>query len=193
MTLPAGPVRLDVVTRLGVAKEVGADALLGRVVRLELGAPVGGTANAEGSGLAGHVVSVTGGRDGIQTNGVGLAVLLALARGDDSPGLSLPVGHVTIMVHNDVASLSGSLGADDALGRDNLGGEGSLVLEDVDGDGRLIIVRFSLEEVLLSGQGGAKRRLGGGREGRSGGNAGREAEGKFNHFDGGKTMLWAAN
>ena len=112
---------------------------------------------------------------------MGLAILLALARGDDSPGLSLPVGHVTIVVHDDVASLSGSLGADDTLGRDNLGGEGSLVLEDVDGDCRLIIVRFSLEEVLLSGQGGAKRRLGGGREGRSGGNAGREAESELDH------------
>merc|ERR1719313_2237527 len=39
--LPTGPV-IDLVPGLGVAEEVGADALLGRVVRLQLGAPVGG-------------------------------------------------------------------------------------------------------------------------------------------------------
>jgi len=124
---------------------------------------------------------------------VGLAVLLTLTRGDNSPGLPFPEGHITIMVHNDVASLSSGLGTNDALGRHNFGGKGSLVLEGVDGDGRLIEVRVSLEEVLLGRQAGSKRRLSGGRERRRGGNADGEAEGKFNHFDGGKTMLWAAN
>ncbi len=71
----------DLVSRLGVAEEVGADSLLGGVLGLELGAPVGGAADAEGAGLAGHVVAVAGAGDGVEADGVGLAVLLARAGG----------------------------------------------------------------------------------------------------------------
>lgn len=67
--------QLDLVTRLGVAEVVGAHALLGGVVGLELRAPVGGAAHAEGGGLAGLVVTcdarekVSGSRErGAKTN-----------------------------------------------------------------------------------------------------------------------------
>jgi len=50
-------------TRLGVTEEVGADALLGRVLGLELGAPVRGPTDTKGGGLALHVVAVAGGGD----------------------------------------------------------------------------------------------------------------------------------
>jgi len=133
---------------LGVAQEVRADSLLGWVIGLELGAPVSGTTNAKGSGLSGHVVSVTRGGDRVKTDGVGLSVLLVDSRGDDTPRLSLPVREVTIVIDNDVASLSSSLGSDNALGRDNLSGERSLILPDIHGNGGLVIVRLGLEEVL---------------------------------------------
>jgi len=55
--LAGGASELELIAGLGVAKEVGADALLGGVVGLELGAPVSGAANAEGGGLA--VLEVT--------------------------------------------------------------------------------------------------------------------------------------
>merc|ERR1719324_1288142 len=53
----------DLVPGLGVAEEVGADALLGRVVRLQLGAPVGGPAHAQGGRLPVELVAVAGGGD----------------------------------------------------------------------------------------------------------------------------------
>ena len=46
------------VAGLSVTEEVGADTLLGRVVSTKLRAPVGGPADAEGAGVAGHVVTV---------------------------------------------------------------------------------------------------------------------------------------
>jgi hypothetical protein len=66
-----------------------------------------------------------------------LAVLFADTRGDDTPTLALPVRKVTIVVDDDVASLTGGLGADDLLAGHNLSGEGGLVL-DVDRQ-RLVI------------------------------------------------------
>lgn len=56
----------DLVAWLGIAKEVGAEALLCGVIGLQLWAPVLGTANAQGCGLAVEGVSVATGRDGIQ-------------------------------------------------------------------------------------------------------------------------------
>ena len=145
------------VSRGGVANEVRADSLLGGIVGLELGAPVRGATDAERSGLAGHVISVPRGGDGVESDGVGLSVLLAVARGDDAPRLSLDVWEVTLVVDDDVASLTGGLRADDALGGDDLSGEGRLVLVGVDLHGRVVIVRGVLKEVLLQVQGGSER------------------------------------
>mmetsp|Transcript_8162 Transcript_8162/g.18080 ORF Transcript_8162/g.18080 Transcript_8162/m.18080 type:complete len:391 (-) Transcript_8162:65-1237(-) len=149
----------EFVTGGGVAQEVGADSLLGWVVGLEFWAPVGGTTNAKGSGLSGHVVSVTGGGDGVKTNRVGLSVLFSGTRGDDTPRLSLPVREVTFMIDDDVASFSGGGRSNNALGGDNLSGVRGLVLVDVHGDGGLVIVWLGLEEIL-SGNLGAEGRLG---------------------------------
>jgi hypothetical protein len=136
-------------TGLGVTQEVGADTLLGRIVGLELGAPVGSPSDAERSSLSGHVVSVPRGGDGVKTDRVGLSVLLAGAGGNDSPGLSLPVGEVTVVIDDDVACFSGGLGSDNAFGGDDLSGEGGLVFVSVGFDGVLGVVGFGLEEVLL--------------------------------------------
>jgi len=46
---------------------------------------------------------------------VGLSILLAVAWGDDTPGLTLNVREVTLVVDDDVASLTGGLWAHDAL------------------------------------------------------------------------------
>jgi len=139
---------LDIITGLSVAQEVRADSLLGGIIGLELGAPVSGTTNAERSGLSGHVVSVTRGGDGVKTNGVGLSVLLSVSRGDDTPGLTFPVREISIVIDDDVAGLSSGLGSDNALGGDNLSGEGSLVLVDVHRNSGLVIVRLGLKEIL---------------------------------------------
>lgn len=79
---------------------------------------------------------------------MGFSVLLAVSRGEDTPGLSLPVGEVTLVVDDDVTGFSSGLGSDDALGADDLSGEGGLVLEDVHRNRGLVPVRLSLEEIL---------------------------------------------
>mmetsp|Transcript_13722 Transcript_13722/g.41783 ORF Transcript_13722/g.41783 Transcript_13722/m.41783 type:complete len:206 (-) Transcript_13722:208-825(-) len=126
--------QLHLVTRLRVAEVVGADALLGRVLGLELRAPVGGATHAEGGGGAGHVVTVARRRDRVEADGVGLAVLRVDARGNNTVGLALPVGHLALMRDHDVARLTSGLRADDTLHRDDLAGEGCLVLVRVDRD-----------------------------------------------------------
>ncbi len=60
------------------------------------------------------------------------------------------------MVDDDVAGLAGGFGAHDALGGDDLAGEGGLVLVHVDGDGGLVVVRLGFQEVLLHGEGGSE-------------------------------------
>jgi hypothetical protein len=52
------------------------------------------------------------------------------------------------VVDDDVASLSSSLGSDNALGGDNLSGERGLDLPDIHRNGGLVIVRLGLEEIL---------------------------------------------
>ena len=153
--LTCGSGHHDITSGGGVAKEVRADALLGRIVGLEFGAPVRGATDAETAGLARHIIAVTRGGDGVQTDGVGLAVLLAGARGDDTPGLALDVGEVTVVVHNDVARLASGLGPDNTLGRHDLSGEGGLVFVGVDLDLRVVVVRGVLKEVLLQVEGGS--------------------------------------
>lgn len=137
-----------------VAEEVGADSLLGGILGLEFGTPVGGAADAETSRLSGHVIAVAGGGDGVEAHGVGLAVLLAHAGGDDAPGLSLDVGEISVVVDDDVAGLSGGLGSDDALGGDDLSGEGGLVFVGVDLEFGNVVVGGEFEEVLLQAEGG---------------------------------------
>jgi len=154
--LTSGSGHNDLITGLGVTQEVGADSLLGGVIGLELGAPVGGTTDTEGSGLSGHIITVTGGGDGVKTDGVGLSVLLTDTWGDDSPRLSLDVGEVTVVVDDDVACLSGGLGSDDALGGDDLSGEGGLVLVGVDLDLGVVVVGGVFKEVLLQVEGSSE-------------------------------------
>ena len=69
---------MTLVAGLGVAQEVGADALLGGVVRLELGAPVGGAAHAERGGGAGHVVAVARRGDRVEADACWACPLLGL-------------------------------------------------------------------------------------------------------------------
>jgi len=143
---------VDLISGLGITQEVRADSLLGWVISLQLRAPIGGTTDTERSSLSGHVISVTGRGDGVETDRVGLSVLLTDTWGDNSPGLSLPVGEVTVVVDDDVASFSSSLGSDNALGRDNLSGEGSLVLVNIYRNSGLVPVRLGFKEILLGGK-----------------------------------------
>ena len=91
---------------------------------------------------------------------MGLSILLTNTWGDNTPGLSLDVGEVTIVVDDDVASLSGSLRSNNALGGDNLSGERRLVLVGVHRDGGLVIVRLGLEEILSGDLGAAQFKFG---------------------------------
>jgi hypothetical protein len=49
---------------------------LGWVIGFHLIIPIGGTTDTESGGLALHVITVTGGGDGVQTIGIRLAILL---------------------------------------------------------------------------------------------------------------------
>jgi len=80
---------------------------------------------------------------------VWLAILLAGAWRDDTPGLSLPVWEIALVVNDNVTSLTSSLWSDDALSGNNLSDERSLVLVYIDRNLRLIPERASLQEVLL--------------------------------------------
>ena len=134
--------------------------LLRRVKVLQLRAPVLCALHAERGGGAGHVVAVARRGDRVEADGVRLAILRVGARGNDAVRLALPVGHLALVVHDDVARLASGRRADDALDRDDLGGEGRLVLVGVDRDGRLVPVRVSLEEGLRARRLGDRRREG---------------------------------
>merc|ERR1719310_810387 len=147
---------LDLLAGRGVAQKVRADALLRRVLLAHVGVPVSRAADTQRRRLAGHVVAVARRRDGVEAHRVRLAVLRVRARRDDAVGLALPVGHVALVVEDDVARLARGLGADDALARHDLRRVGALVLEGVHGHRGLVPVGRGLEEVLLL----AGRRLG---------------------------------
>mmetsp|Transcript_17539 Transcript_17539/g.31714 ORF Transcript_17539/g.31714 Transcript_17539/m.31714 type:complete len:344 (-) Transcript_17539:96-1127(-) len=172
--LTSGSSHVHLGTWIGIAQKVGADSLLGGIVRLHLLVPVGGATDAEGSGGSGHVVSVAGGGDGVEADGVGLSVLLAGARGDDTPGLALDVGEVAVVVDDDVAGFAGGLGADDALVGDDLAGEGGLVFEGVDLHGGVVMVGRILQKVLLEAKRRSELGSGLGNERRSAGKGGGE-------------------
>jgi len=114
-----------------------ADALLSWVIGLELRAPVCRAPHAQRRCLAGHVVTVAGGRDGIQTDRVGLSVLLSDSGGEHSKGLALPVRHLLGVVDYDVAGFAGRVGSDDPLRRHDLADVRVGVLECVNGNFRL--------------------------------------------------------
>mmetsp|Transcript_9288 Transcript_9288/g.14662 ORF Transcript_9288/g.14662 Transcript_9288/m.14662 type:complete len:383 (-) Transcript_9288:62-1210(-) len=138
-------------TGLGIAEVVGADSLLGRVLTSKLRVPVSGTTNAEGHGLAIELITITGGCDGVEADTVGLVALGVNSGGNDTSRLSLPVRHLACMVNDNVAGLTGGLRTDNALNRNHLSGERSLVLVGVDGDTRLVVVWGGLEEIKTSG------------------------------------------
>jgi hypothetical protein len=150
---------LDFITRLGVAKEVGADTLLGWVVSLELRAPVGSTTDTQGSSLSGHVITISGGGNGIKTDRVWLSILFTDTRRNDTPRLSLPVWEVTTMVNDDMASLTSGLRSYNSLGGNNLSSERGLVLVNIDRNSRLIIVWLCLKEVFCGKLGAINGRL----------------------------------
>jgi hypothetical protein len=107
---------LDLSSWRSVAKKVGADTLLLGIVGLEFGAPVRGTTDTERTSLTRHVVTVTRRGNGVQTDRVWLSVLFTDTWGNDTPGLTLPVWEVTIVVDDNVACLTSGLGSDNALG-----------------------------------------------------------------------------
>ena len=85
------------------------------------------------------------------------------------------------MVNDNVTSLASGLGSDNALGGNDLTGEGCLVLVDIDGDSGLIPVGIGLEEVLLGGKRGTESGLCGWGKCSRGSDAGGEAESKLHH------------
>mmetsp|Transcript_14041 Transcript_14041/g.20423 ORF Transcript_14041/g.20423 Transcript_14041/m.20423 type:complete len:349 (-) Transcript_14041:121-1167(-) len=173
--LSGGSGHLYLISGGSITQEVGADSLLGGIVSLELWAPVIGTTDAKRSGLSSHIISVTRRSDGVKTDIVGLSVLLTVTRGHYSPGLSLPVREVTVVIDDDVASLSGGLGSNNTLGGNNLSGERGLVLVNIYRNSGLIKVRLCLEEIL-GGDLGAESWLCLGGKGGSRGNYGGESE-----------------
>ena len=79
-----------------------------------------------------------------------LSVLFTVTGWNDTPGLPLPVRKVTLVVDDNMASFTGSLGADNALGRNNLSRKRRLVLVDIDGNRLLVPIRLGFQKVLLS-------------------------------------------
>jgi hypothetical protein len=86
------------------------------------------------------------------------SLLFVFTRRNYTPGLSLPIREVSLMVNDDVACLASGLWSNNSLGGDNLSSEGSLVLPNIDRNSGLIIVWLSLKEIL-GGNLGAKSRL----------------------------------
>lgn len=86
---------------------------------------------------------------------MGLAILLTNTWRDNTPGLSLDVGEISIMIDDDVASLTGGLRSDDALSGDDLSGEGSLVFVGVDLEVGNVVVWSELKEILFQAERGS--------------------------------------
>jgi len=139
---------LHLIPRLSIAQVVGAHTLLGGVLRFQLRAPVGGTANAEGHGVAGHVISISGRSDGVKSNRVGLAILGVQAGRQNTVRLALPIRHLAEVIDDDVASLTRGVLTNNSLAGDDLANMRLLVLVGVEGDARHVKVGVSLKEVL---------------------------------------------
>lgn len=69
-------------------------------------------------------------------------------RWDDAVTLPLPVWHLSLVINNDVTSLSDSLGANDSLYGHDFADEWLLGLEKLHGDVLLFPVRIGFKEVL---------------------------------------------
>jgi hypothetical protein len=80
---------------------------------------------------------------------VWLAILFTVTRGENTPGLSLNVREITLVINNNVASFTSGLWTDNTLGGNDLSSEGCLVLVGVYLDLGMVMVRGVLKEVLL--------------------------------------------
>lgn len=139
----------ELLTRLRVAQEVRAYALFGRVLGLHLRAPIRSAAHTERSGCARHVVTVSAGRDRVEAHRVWFPILWVDTRWDNTVRLTLPVRHLALVVHYDIARFASCLGADDTLGANHLGNEWRLHFVRIDRDIRLVPVRRSFQKVLF--------------------------------------------
>merc|ERR1719487_3117154 len=110
------------------------------IVSLQFWAPVGGTADTQGGGLAGHVITIAGGGNGVQANVVWLAVLWVGSGRNNTVGLALPVWDLALVVHDDVAGLASCLGTNNTLHAGDLGGARALVFVGVHWNGALVVV-----------------------------------------------------
>jgi hypothetical protein len=86
---------LDLIASLGVAEVVRADTLLGRILLAGGRVGVGSTADAEGGGLAGLVVTIASGGDRVEADAIRLVLLRVNARGENAIRLTLPVRELT--------------------------------------------------------------------------------------------------
>mmetsp|Transcript_13273 Transcript_13273/g.30373 ORF Transcript_13273/g.30373 Transcript_13273/m.30373 type:complete len:342 (+) Transcript_13273:116-1141(+) len=160
--------------RLAVAEEVGADALLRRVLLVHLRAPVRRAANAKAGRLAVEVVSVARRRDGVEADSVRHLLALGVqfgSRRNYSVALSLPEWRLSIRLEDDVARLTRRLGSDDALARLHLDDERLL--------GRIGVERHLLGLLELErhlGELSGRRRDGGDRDGLGHGRAARRVD-----------------
>ena len=111
------------------------------------------------------------------------SIPLSYTRRNDTPGLSLPVREVSLVVDDDVASLTSCLRSDNTLGRDNLPSEGGLVLVGVDRDRGLVPVRLGLQEILCLRSTEGLGTDESGCDGSSGGDKLLGGVGGFNNFD----------
>lgn len=139
--LAGGSSHGDLLSWLSIAQKVGADALLGRVLGIELRAPVSSPANAERCCVSIEVVTVASRGDGIKASAVGNLLTLGVdlgARGDDTIRLALNKGDLLVSLNDNVAGLAGGLGANDALHGHNLSGKGVLGAKCIHGQANLL-------------------------------------------------------
>ena len=78
-----------------------------------------------------------------------LTILLTCTGGNNTPGLSLNVWEVTLVIDDDMTCLTGGLWSYDALVGNDLTDEGGLVLMCIDLDVGMVVVGSVLKECLL--------------------------------------------
>ena len=69
-----------------------------------------------------------------------MPVLLSSSRWNDTPGLTFPVGEISLVIDHDVARFSRGFWPNDAFGGDNLSRERGFIFVHVDGDGGMVIL-----------------------------------------------------
>lgn len=125
----------------GITEEVGAKALLGWVVSLELWAPVGGTADTEGGSLAVKVVAVARRGNGIEASSMWDFLALGVDLGswrDDAVRLALDERDLAVSLDDNVHGLTGGLRADNAFYTDDFACEGVLWAVGVHGEANFL-------------------------------------------------------